>query len=477
MIGFAATPYIVGRLGAERYGFLSMIAVVVGYFAFLNLGLGPAMIKYISEYHARNDSQKIHRLLATGMVFFTTVGLLGSLGLILLSDAIVTRLFHIPACLLAESKTALRIAAVGFMLNMPLSVLSSVPRALQRFDISNKLDLLFGTVTILATLVLLYVGAGLVQLAALNLAVGLISVAVYAPVCRKLLPGISFKPAFDGGIFRELLKYGGSILVTQVMGRIIFQIDKIIIGLFLPIAQLTFYVIPFNLSQKILIIPGIISPVIFPAISELHALNEKKKFKKLYFSSTKLIVAATLPLTIILTVFANQILNFWLGPGFAEKGTLSLQMLSAVFFLTTLTIPVAVFAQGMGRPDMPMKFSTIHAVINILLWLSLIPKLGINGAALGLFVSHIIIVPWAIVYFHKRIIKSPVKELFFSSYKPCFLIGAVFFAVAYFAVNIIYNLLGLVIFTAAYCALYYTAMFFMIMNEEERGILLKYIRK
>ena len=61
-LAFFATPFIVHRLGVDLYGILTLVGIAIGYFAFLELGLGYAMVKYISQYLATVEEEKIRKL-------------------------------------------------------------------------------------------------------------------------------------------------------------------------------------------------------------------------------------------------------------------------------------------------------------------------------------------------------------------------------------------------------------------------------
>src|ERR1035437_10688053 len=58
VISVVTVPYIVKKLGYDAYGVLSLVSMVVGYFAFLDLGLGDAVIKYVSHYHVLKRSEE-----------------------------------------------------------------------------------------------------------------------------------------------------------------------------------------------------------------------------------------------------------------------------------------------------------------------------------------------------------------------------------------------------------------------------------
>jgi len=63
------TPYIVNRLGVERYGIWALLTSLVGYIGFLDLGIGGSYVRYIAEYYTQKDYSKVNFVINTGFLF------------------------------------------------------------------------------------------------------------------------------------------------------------------------------------------------------------------------------------------------------------------------------------------------------------------------------------------------------------------------------------------------------------------------
>src|SRR5204862_5583169 len=55
---FVATPFLVRMLGAERYGVLALVSLLVGYFLFTDLGMGAASTRFAAEALGQQDRRK-----------------------------------------------------------------------------------------------------------------------------------------------------------------------------------------------------------------------------------------------------------------------------------------------------------------------------------------------------------------------------------------------------------------------------------
>jgi O-antigen/teichoic acid export membrane protein len=62
MIGLVSIPLLIRHIGMERFGLLSLIWVVIGYFTFFDLGLGRAIIKLVAEKIGADDQAEIPKI-------------------------------------------------------------------------------------------------------------------------------------------------------------------------------------------------------------------------------------------------------------------------------------------------------------------------------------------------------------------------------------------------------------------------------
>ena len=86
------TPYMVSKLGIEKYGIWVLIGAIINYVGLIDLGVGTAYVKYIAEYYIKKDYKEINRIVNTGILFYLILGVL-ILILILKFDFIITNFF------------------------------------------------------------------------------------------------------------------------------------------------------------------------------------------------------------------------------------------------------------------------------------------------------------------------------------------------------------------------------------------------
>lgn len=414
-LSFFTTPYIVNTLGTDAFGVYSIIGVVMGYFAFLDLGLGNAIIKYLAEFWGKREYRKISDVIGTSLVVYGLIGLMGGFVLIILTPTLVNDFLHIPKELETVTRFAFYVSALGFLINMPLAIFGNIPNALQRMDITNIRNIIIGSLNTLGIVFLLYKGYGLTEIVVLNVILSIVGIIVYVVISKKLLAKVSFGFKFNLGMFKKLFSFGIFKFLNQMAGQIIFQLDKFLIGLFLPISWVAYYTVPLTLSSKVMSLVFNIAGAFFPSASELSGREDKKPFWDLYTRSMKLVSILVVPFFVMLFVYGRLILKFWVKGDFPDKATITLQLLALAYLIQSFTTIPSLAAESLGRPKVTAFWSLIAAVVNLGLCLLLIPKMGINGAALAIFLNSLLVCPVSVFYINKKVIGFSSKRLFFES--------------------------------------------------------------
>jgi O-antigen/teichoic acid export membrane protein len=161
---------------------------------------------------------------------------------------------------------------------------------------------------------------------------------------------------------------------------ILVSMDRFLIGAALPVAMVGYYTGPFEAVTKLWMIPTSLTATVFPACSSIGAEREKE-LELLYSKSIKYLFLVLAPISLVLFLFARQIIQLWLGADFAENSTVVFRVLTLAVFVNCFAHVPYCFLQGLGRPDTTAKLFLIELVpYAALAWL-MIHQGGIVGAA------------------------------------------------------------------------------------------------
>jgi O-antigen/teichoic acid export membrane protein len=177
---------------------------------------------------------------------------------------------------------------------------------------------------------------------------------------------------------------------------LILYSDRFLIGTLISATAITYYVTPYEVITKLILIPDALSGVLFPVFSASFVFNPEIT-KKMFKRGAKFIFLIVYPIVFLVLTFAYEILDIWLGFEFAQKSHLILQFLAIGVMMNCISLIPTNFFQGIGKP----KIITLIVLMELPFYLSAmwyaISSAGIDGAALVFMVAATVNV--SILYF------------------------------------------------------------------------------
>jgi O-antigen/teichoic acid export membrane protein len=376
-------PYVIHRLGVDRFGILSLSWVMAGYFGFLNLGLGPATTKFVAEFLGNGESHRLPVMVWTSVFLSTILGALGAVTLGAATPFIVKHVFKVSPSLVGEARLVFLLMAISFPVVFAMGPLRGVLEAAQRFDLTNAVTLPLNSAYYLIPALAVWLGFGLPAIVGFLLLSRLLAALAYLALGLRLFPSLRRALAFDRKVVRTLLGFGGWVSVGNVAGPIITYLDRFLIGALVSVAALGYYAAPYEALSRTSVFPGALVGVLFPAFSALRAGPRRAEIENLFVRSVRYITLGMGVPTILLVFFARDILRIWLGSDFANHSTWAFRIIALAVFLSSVFWVAHVLLQAVGRPDIPTKLILLELPFYAgLAWL-LISRLGITGAALA----------------------------------------------------------------------------------------------
>lgn len=377
---FFSAPFIIRALDVNLFGVYTLIGVVIGYFSFLQLGLGTASIKYISQYLAEKDERRVSSTFWSCLAMYLSVGVCGTVVIALSSRILVERFFRVPPGLEATAIIALRIGSLGFLAALVLGMMGGVIQAMGRFDIFNKVGVSLAALQIALAVILLKTGFSLREIVVSNIVIQAVGILAYTQVIFKSLPFLR-GPSLDIGALARLFKFGGFVTISSVLNPILTNIDKLFITALRSVASLTYYAVPYSLIGKLSVMPFALSSVIFPAFSSLQHSSDERFRRELHSRAILYLAFMSAFFAVFFLIFGRAFLSAWLGEDFADRSSAILAVLAIAGFINAVAWPSFVALQGLERPHIPALFHLIETAVYIPSAYLLIVKFGGVGAA------------------------------------------------------------------------------------------------
>jgi len=382
LVSLVAFPLVIKGLGIDRFGILTIAWLILDYFSLFDLGLGRAITQVVAEKLGTGQEKEVSALLWTASITMLTMGLIGAVGLGLLSPWLVGTVLKIPEALQHEALTAFYLLSLSVPIITSTSGLVGFLAALQRFDLINAVRIPMGLFIFVAPLLVLPFSKSLALVMLVSVASRALALLIYLKLCVHAMPGLKVGSRFQKSLLKPLFRFGGWMTVTNVVGPLMVNLDRFLIGSFISVTAVAYYATPYAMATKLWIVPGALLSVLFPAFSTTFA-QDPARTARLSNQGVKYIFLALFPITLIVVTLAHEGLYLWLGNEFAQNSTSVLQWLVVGVLINCLAqVPFALI-QGIGRPDLTAKLHLIEIPLYLLALWWLVTNYGITGAAVA----------------------------------------------------------------------------------------------
>ena len=379
------TRLVLDSIGADSFGVLSLVGGTIGYFLYLDIGIGETVIKKVSE---ETDSKEISRIVSSLFFFSMALGVLLALVVFLFAVFGVPALFSFPPELLQSCIRVFMIIAAGLWMLYPLNIFGKVFIGLQRLDVYNLLRVIFQTATLAAILAALEFSNSVEAVVAAITLVGILWKLAALLVLQKMYPTITVSVShFDRALLRELLRYKSYATISQAGGHIVYQCDIYLIGILMNPLSVTMYSIANIIAIKIAEISGVLGTAIFPMVSRFYGEGMHDTLRKSFIISIQLMMFVTIPATAFIAIFSESILELWVGPQYTDSASV-LTWLAAAWMLNALSTVSAFTLKAVNRPDAEAGRIIIVVALNLILDLLFIQWWGVIGAVYATLIAQ-----------------------------------------------------------------------------------------
>jgi O-antigen/teichoic acid export membrane protein len=382
LVALLAIPVVIGHIGLSRFGLLTIIWTVVGYFSLFDLGLGAALTRMVADRLGTGKTGEIPSLVWTSLALMLGLSIFGSILLAGLSPVLVHRILKVPAALQPESLGAFLLLAGCLPFMITTTGLRGVLEAQQRFGVVNAIRIPTNAFTFVGPLAVLPFSNSLVPVVGVLAAGRILAWMAYLICCLKAMPELGANFSWARQHVGYVLRFGTWMTVSNVISPLMFYIDRFLIGAVISVAAVAYYATPFEVVSRLLTIPSALAGVLFPAFTVTFA-QDRSRAAWLLLRGQKYLFLAIFPIILIIVTLANDGLRLWLGTEFANHSTVVLRWLAVGVFLNSLAVLSWVLIQGAGRPDLTAKFHLIEVTLYLpILWF-MVKHYGVQGAAMA----------------------------------------------------------------------------------------------
>jgi stage V sporulation protein B len=373
---FVYTIALTRLLGKSGYGVVSTglawLNVLGGIAAF---GIPYAVVKLVSKYIALKKSEEVKSVLRISLRYLLTSALIFSATLALLARLVAADIYHD-----SNLTNVFRVVALMIPPSMLMFALLNIFQGFQKFRYSLLTESLSSVLRVpiaIAMVIAGYFATG----ALLGTAAGLILGCILG---FFLLSKIKLKASKGGGdkLSQEIKAFALPAWLGGIAWTFLLWYGTLLLGHLVNMQEVGLYSSAFAISSFLLYVPGIIGAPLFPLVSELWTLKDRKRLASTVKISIKLIFTILMPLIAAAVVFPEFILLLICGKEFVAGANVLRIFSLALFFLSIKGINDTILS-GIGRPDASAKINASAMALAIITITPLAWLYGIHGTAAG----------------------------------------------------------------------------------------------
>lgn len=389
LVSFVLFPFIVSHVGKEIYGVYLIVMSVTGYFGLLDFGMMSALTKYVSEYHGKGDFKGINRIINASFSFYVIIGIFISV-LLFLTSMYFTNFFKVEPANIPVMRNLFVAASLSSLFVWPMSTFRGTIQGLNMWGVDVAVNISNQILLALATFFILTNGYGIVELFIVTQVLIVLGNLILYQVARSRIGLQITFPYTEIATFKFIFNFSFFMFLSSLIAIFIYQAHNIIIGYFISMSAVSVYAVAYNLQNYFRVINSTIGGPSWIVASQMEGAYDYGRQKQLLLKGTKLMSAVFLPMIIIVFVFAEPFINYWMGPAFRDSVIPARIIIIFWMFNGTSELATGLLsAKGIVRK--PLLILLFAAALNLLISIIFIKTLGIIAVALGMVVSMILV--------------------------------------------------------------------------------------
>lgn len=390
IIGFILYKFKLSYLGDSQMAVITSVYTLIGFTGFLNVGLGATTTKYVTKYRILGDKQKETELVGISFLINIVIAILAVI-------AGIALYFWLPSFQLTPKELKLARAIFGVVLfNTALvfinQTLVGIVKGYKKFNFFFISQILMSILKLILIFVFLKMGEGGLVITICDLIIKIIQVTTmfvytvkHLDVKIKLI-GIKI----DKDWLREIMHHNLYILITAVATRLFWKSDPIILLRYTETTSVTHYINSSKIIAVFMQLSVAFSRLFLPVITEKIYKNESRKDINNYYTKASKYLGIILGGCLIGFLLVGQdFIRHWLGRGYEDSYRYAAIVMTAIFIPMTQGIGGNMLI-AYGKHRIRSFILILVAVLNIVISILLVQKIGIMGVVIGTATGMII---------------------------------------------------------------------------------------
>lgn len=385
---YAIHIYVARLLGPGEYGIFGIcLAIITVCYVFLGSGVRQVVSRSVAKY-PETSKHLLNRGIIIQLIISGTLGLL-----IALFSRNIAHIFNDKGL-----EGPLYVSAIIIVMQSLFFVNMGVLNGLKKFGAENALMSAYCIVKPLAAIILVYLGLGIIGGLSGFLVASLCAL-LFGTVLTQNIPSEKYRIIKIG----DILKGAFPIMLIFGAKTVIMNVDLLAVKLFIANGQYAgYYTSAAAISRLTYWFFVAFGVVVLPFVSSSFHANNIQQTKKYISESLRYSLLAILPIILVLTIYADEIVVLIYG---AEYSPATGVMRILVWGISCVGL-IYLFSNvmiGIEKEKVMITFASIGIVLAIVSNAILVPRLGTIGGALSTMFSSGTIAVLTYVYIARKL--------------------------------------------------------------------------
>jgi O-antigen/teichoic acid export membrane protein len=377
---------LVRALGAADYGVLVIALAASGLSMAVNPAIAATTTRFVSELSGQRHpaGRTVAGVITVSLITVALIDLVLLLGTAVFNEPLSRWVFGAAVAPARHVGQVLLLAVLAIGIQQIEAVLAAAIRGLERFRRQALIEIFSRAALTAAVILVAWHTRSLVAILIAQCAVFLASMLVRAVALRRLLPDKRLFQLPGWAAASTLFRYGGWMWLTALAGVAYASADRIIVGRTLGAAAAGQYNIYVQITQLIHFVPSSVFAFSFPAFSRLAAQGSTgREIAGAYRRYFAVISATGFGIAVMMMLIWPLLLNVFAGTGFDGSRRGTAWLLGLNFLLLAGAIAPYYLLLALGYAKVVSIISTASMVAALVLMVVLVPRYGLEGAALA----------------------------------------------------------------------------------------------
>ncbi|WP_053373000.1 oligosaccharide flippase family protein [Paenibacillus sp. FJAT-27812] len=413
LVAFFLTPIMILTWGDAEYGLYKLMFSFMAYFFLMDVGIANSIVKFISEYTTKEETEKESNYFALLLFFYALV----SLVILSMGYGLSRILPYMYQNTLSYSEIKmgqniillLPILAIGtIFMNFFIGIL----RGHQKHIFINLINLCKTLVRFLLLYYALILHNNIINIIVLDIIICFcftFLVLLYVIFKIKLTPkikGINFV------FVKSIFSFSGYMFLATIGFQIFWSVDSIIIGSILSTEMVAIYSIGTLFIVLFQTLSSVTNQIIAPEVMKMVYSNvDKNEMNQLMVDVGRIKFFIILLPMIGFVFLGNHFISLWVGRGFELAYVVALIVIVPQIFSFIQDVPVAaMYAKNKHKwYSITILFA---GLLNCGLTIIMVNLIGIIGAAIGTTFAFVFIFVFYASFFYKKTLDFDMKRLY-----------------------------------------------------------------